>query len=119
MTIPANEFAHYHAHLYFDETTQEFAAELHYTISHELGLPVGPFNTRLVGPHLCWSFETAFTQTEFPQFVPWMDRHRRGLSVMIHAVTGAHYHDHTQHIFWLGNPKPLNLNVFNPSVAAD
>lgn len=119
MTIPANEFAHYHAHLYFDETSQEFAAELRYTICHDLGLPVGPFNTRLVGPHLCWSFETAFTQDEFPQFVPWMEQHRKGLSVMIHAVTGDPYSDHTQRISWLGHPQPLNLSVFRPNDAVD
>lgn len=104
---------YYHAHVYFDATTVEFARQLRSDISHDLGLKVGNFHQRLVGPHQAWSFEVDFTGEEKALFTKWVESKRQDLTILIHAVTGDDYLDHTKHVEWLGQPLALNLSIFN------
>ena len=111
-TLP-NVHQDYHAHFYFDATSSQFARKLQDTITNELGLPVGNFNQALVGPHLQWSFEVAFTHRQFEMLVDWLALNRNGHSVLIHAVTANDLIDHTEYAHWLGDAIPLNLSIFN------
>ncbi|RTR39688.1 4,5-dioxygenase [Shewanella canadensis] len=112
MTFPANIHSNYHAHLYFDETSMDRAIELRCMIYTQLGLYVGNLHTKLVGPHPKWSFEIAFTSEEFDMFLPWIDKHRNGLSVLLHPVTGDDLKDHTEYASWLGQALTLKLSIF-------
>lgn len=108
----SGEYAHYHAHVYFDETSLELAYELRDEVYKELGLWVENFNTHLVGPHPKWSFEIVFTLKEFDTLLPWIDDKRAGLSVLIHPLTQNELKDHTELAHWLGEPLALTLSVF-------
>jgi len=112
MTFPANKYSNYHAHLYFDAPSKDHAIELRNRVYNQLGLYVGNLNTELVGPHPKWSFEIAFTSKEFDMFLPWIDNHRSGLSVLLHPVTGDDLMDHTEYASWLGQPLRLKLSIF-------
>lgn len=114
MTYPKNLHQDYHAHFYFDQQSSDFAASIRDKIHQEFGLFVGRFNQRLVGPHTKWSFEIDFTYQEFEAAVAWLDANRDGHSVLIHAVTGDDYLDHTDYVYWLGEPVALDLSGFTP-----
>lgn len=109
---PVNIHKAYHAHIYFDAETAEFAKELRDTIADKFGLKVGRFHETLVGPHLRWSFQVVFGDKDFNTFVPWLDHQRRDLSVLVHGLSGNNLKDHTDHAYWLGEEVRLNLNVF-------
>lgn len=108
----SNRHDSYHAHFYFDESSQAFATVLRTTIRDELGLEVGHLNTRLVGPHPQWSFAATFSHADFATFVPWVKANRQELTVLIHAVTGDDLIDHTEHVHWLGSAIKLDLSDF-------
>ncbi|WP_299789066.1 DOPA 4,5-dioxygenase family protein [uncultured Shewanella sp.] len=112
MAYPANKFSDYHAHLYFDESTLVQATELRDRVYNQLGFHVGKLNTRLVGPHPKWSFQISFNGEQFDTFLPWIDKHRNGLSVLIHPVTGDDLRDHSEYAGWLGQPLTLKLSIF-------
>ena len=110
MDTPVNSHADYHAHFYFDESSLIHAKALRTSINAELGLYVGNFNTKPVGPHPQWSFQASFTADDFEVFVPWCIEHRQGISVLLHAVTGDDLRDHTEYVQWLGAPITLDLS---------
>jgi len=112
MDTPVNSYTNYHAHFYFDESSQALAEALRKSISAELGLYVGSFNTKPVGPHPQWSFQASFTADDFDVFVPWCIENRKELSVLLHAVTGDDLLDHTEYAQWLGTPVALDLSRF-------
>jgi len=112
MDTPVNSHADYHAHFYFDASSQAHAEALRTSINKELGLYVGNFNTKPVGPHPQWSFQASFTAGDFDVFVPWCIENRKELSVLLHAVTGDDLLDHTEYVQWLGTPITLDLSRF-------
>lgn len=112
LTQLQNDYAKYHAHVYFDEATQQQALELRELISREFPFVVGRFHTKRVGPHPHWSFQVLFNRRSFDSFINWLEEYRDGLTVLIHADTGEDYIDHTERLDWLGQPTYLNLNVF-------
>lgn len=44
----------------------------------------------------------------------WLEAHRQGLSVLVHAVTDDNLQDHTEYAYWLGDEIELRLNIFRP-----
>lgn len=109
---PENSFAAYHAHVYFDEQSIAHASLLCEQAGTLFGVTVGRVHRKLVGPHPQWSCQLAFTQSQFNQLIPWLEQHRKGLSVLVHGLTGENLKDHTAHASWLGAKIPLNLAVF-------
>jgi len=107
-----NAFESYHAHVYFDEKTTEQARELCQTAATLFGVAMGRVHQRPVGPHPHWSCQLSFDSTQFDRLIPWLEAHRGGLTVLVHAVTGNHLEDHTTHAAWLGKPARLNLSIF-------
>ena len=112
MTYPKNIHQDYHAHVYFDANSKDFASDLRVQISREFDLSVGRFNQKLVGPHTMWSFSVTFTAGDFDALIPWLDKSRGELSVLVHALTDNDLKDHTEFAYWLGKPVELNLSSF-------
>ena len=109
---PRNDFARYHAHVYFDESSTEQARELCQTAATLFGVKMGRVHQKLVGPHPHWSCQLAFDSTQFDTLIPWLETHRAGLNILVHAETGNNLEDHTTNATWLGDPAKLNLSVF-------
>jgi aromatic ring-cleaving dioxygenase len=109
---PVNIHQHYHAHLYFDAETLEFATNLGQQIANNFALTVGRVHQKLVGPHTKWSCQILFSTQHFEQLIPWLEIHRNGLSILVHADTGDNLADHTKYAYWLGNPADIDLSIF-------
>ena len=109
----------YHAHVYFDEHSVEFATGLCERAGHRFGLQVGRVHRRPVGPHPRWSCQIAFPRKHFDELVAWLDEHRDGLTVLVHGLTGDDLRDHTEFAYWLGDSVPLDLSMFQPGAASD
>lgn len=109
---PVNKHDGYHAHVYFDEVTKDFAWGLCSRVASKFNLPVGRFHEKLVGPHPFWSCQILFGKKDFDQLIPWLDSHRGELSVLVHALSGDDLTDHTEYAYWLGDSAELNLEVF-------
>lgn len=112
MTFPINRHQSYHAHFYFDQSSSDYAAQVRQDVQQRFGVFVGRFNQRLVGPHTKWSFEIDFTNELFDEVIPWLDQSRQGHSILVHAVTEDDYRDHTEYVYWLGEPVQLDLTLF-------
>lgn len=107
---PVNQYKAYHAHVYFDQETLAAASALCAEAGERFGLKVGRIHQKLVGPHTRWSCQITFGRKSFDEFIPWLDEHRNGLSVLVHALTGDDLADHTTHAYWLGNSVEINLD---------
>ena len=110
--FPVNNYENYHAHVYFEQDTLCFAADLCQTAGDLFALEVGRVHQKNVGPHPKWSCQLKFSSNEFEQFITWLENNRNGLSVLIHALTGDNLKDHTLHAYWLGDELPLTLAIF-------
>jgi len=112
MNYPINIHDVYHAHVYFEQATLEFAADLCKRAGDLFTLNVGRVHQKTVGPHPKWSCQITFSSTDFAELVPWLEHNRQGLSVLVHALTGDDLKDHTKYAYWLGNEVELNLALF-------
>ncbi|WP_200886101.1 DOPA 4,5-dioxygenase family protein [Vibrio coralliilyticus] len=100
----------WHAHIYFDEHTEQKARKVIDKIASEITeLKQGRFHRELVGPHLCWSCQLYFKPKQLGEVASWLALNRKGLTVLFHPITGNEFVDHTDHAFWMGNSKKLNL----------
>ena len=109
---PVNLYDKYHAHVYYDETNGDFAKTLCTGIGTRFGLEIGRFHDQPIGPHPRWSCQITFESKDFDEFIPWLDENRRGLTVLVHGLTGDDLADHTDHAYWLGDALVLNLDIF-------
>lgn len=109
---PRNDFASYHAHVYFDEATVEQARQLCEKAAAQFGVTMGRVHQKPVGPHPRWSCQLSFEAAQFDGLIPWLDAHRDGLDILVHGRTGNSLEDHTTHAAWLGGPVELNLSAF-------
>lgn len=101
----------YHAHVYFDANSVEQARALRERISEEFDYAVGRFHEKNVGPHPRWSFQIAFKADAFGTLVPWLAVNRKGLTVLVHGLTGEDIYDHTELVMWLGDSAKLDLTA--------
>src|ERR1700746_1687253 len=62
----------YHAHVYYDPTTRERAAQLRETIASALGVEVRELSDQPRGPHPVPQFRFTFTVAQFDNIVPWL-----------------------------------------------
>ena len=107
---PVNIHKGYHAHVYFDRDTLDFASELCKEAGEKFTVEVGRVHQKLVGPHTEWSCQITFSHKIFDELVPWLDKNRGELSVLIHALTGDDIADHTEYAYWLGDSVDIDLN---------
>ena len=110
---PVNVYEKYHAHVYYDETSSEFAKNLCEEIGDRFGLPVGRFHDKPVGPHPRWSCQISFESKDFDSLIPWLDQARNELTVLVHGLSGNDLLDHTEHAYWLGEELELKLDIFD------
>jgi DOPA 4,5-dioxygenase len=110
---PENLHEQYHAHVYFDERTVEQARALCQQASDRFGVVMGRVHEKPVGPHPHWSCQLVFDSSRFDALIPWLDAHRNGLTILVHADTGNDLEDHTTHASWLGEPATLDLSHFS------
>ena len=115
---PQNVHERYHAHVYFDAATAVHARTLHTAAAEDLNVKVGRFHEKHVGPHPCWSFQVAFEAEAFGTVIGWLDKRRKGLTIFVHGRTGDDYADHTDFAYWLGEPRGLNLALFERTTPA-
>ncbi|GJL83650.1 MAG: DOPA 4,5-dioxygenase [marine bacterium B5-7] len=103
---------HYHAHVYFDADRVDTAIELTERASKEFDVVAGRLHRKNVGPHPAWSQQLAFKADVYESLIEWLDQNRDDLTILVHANTGNHLQDHTEHAWWLGSPAILNLEIF-------
>jgi aromatic ring-cleaving dioxygenase len=104
---------YYHAHLYYDEATIEFAKKVAAEAHVLFGIRIGTFHERPVGPHPVWSCELTVPVSLFGEVVPWLALKRGALNIFVHPITGDDIVDHTKHVMWLGQSFALNLDGLN------
>lgn len=110
--FPANNHQNYHAHVYFDASTVDFARELCDEAGSLFGIGVGRVHQKPVGPHPEWSCQLAFDSSQFDEIILWLNSHRKGLTVLIHGLSGNDLDDHTIYASWLGKEATLDLSQF-------
>ncbi|MHB0776962.1 DOPA 4,5-dioxygenase family protein [Halomonas sp. WWR20] len=109
---PVNLYERYHAHVYFDAISKVQAVSLCEQAGSSFPVTVGRVHCKRVGPHPCWSCQLAFDRKTFDLLIPWLEKNRQGLNILVHGVTGDDLQDHTQHAMWLGDAVALKLSVF-------
>ena len=112
---PVNVHDQYHAHVYYDETTGEFAKSPCTDIGKRFGLEIGRFHDKPIGPHPCWSCQIKFSAEDFDILIPWLDENRNGLTILVHGLSDDDLADHTDHAYWLGKAETLNLEMAKKS----
>ncbi|CAM3911691.1 DOPA 4,5-dioxygenase family protein [Rheinheimera salexigens] len=110
---PVNSHRAYHAHVYFEQETLEFAAKLCKEAGERFNLKVGRIHQAMVGPHPKWSCQITFGAKHFDQLVLWLEQNRKGLTVLIHALSGNDLNDHTIYAYWLGDSVELDISMFS------
>lgn len=104
----------YHVHVYFEQETFEEANRLCQEAGKLFPVKVGRMHSQPVGPHPCGSCQLAFAASEYTNLLSWLALNRGGLSILIHPLTGNDLKDHTDYAAWMGDQKPLNLDVLRP-----
>ena len=108
---PKNEYAEYHAHVYFEAETLEQARMLCSAAGEVFGIRVGRVHHKPVGPHPFWSCQLAFHASQFDALIRYLEQHRGGLTLLVHGLTGDDLADHTAHAAWLGEAATLKLSA--------
>lgn len=101
----------YHAHVYYDEVTFQQAKNLCETAGQNFSVTVGRLHRKPVGPHPCWSCQLSFDSVEHYKILSWLALNRKGLTVLVHPLTGNDLLDHTDYASWMGQPENLKLEV--------
>lgn len=101
----------YHAHVYFDESTCSQATALCEEAGNQYCVKVGRVHRKPVGPHPSWSCQLAFESNQYADLMSWLALNRKGLTILIHPLTGNDLTDHTDYASWMGEPQALNLDV--------
>jgi DOPA 4,5-dioxygenase len=112
MTQSVTAIFGYHAHIYFDADSVIQATELCERARDEMGTTMGRIHQRPVGPHTQWSCLLTFPADRIAQLLPWLILNRKGLTVFLHPESGDNLADHTEHVVWLGESKPLKIVQF-------
>ena len=112
MPLFENNHKAYHAHVYFEDATKDSAKRLCDKIGKQFDLKVGKFHENPIGPHPRGSCQISFGTKDFQNFIPWLDKNRKGLTIFVHGITGDDLKDHTDFAYWLGQEEGLNLSMF-------
>jgi aromatic ring-cleaving dioxygenase len=105
-------FDQFHAHIYFNEQSQAQAEVFHHKMQENKEYTaVSPLRFELRGPHPHWMFTVNFASENFMPMIEFMQKHRDGLSILIHPLSGNEVLDHTDYAMFLGQKENLNLAV--------
>jgi DOPA 4,5-dioxygenase len=103
---------HFHAHVYYDETTLDKAKSLIQQASDLNYLEIGRMHERSVGPHPLWSCQLLCLTKDLGRLIPWLMKNRGELTIFIHPVGDNDLDDHSRHAMFLGEPVEINLDIF-------
>lgn len=105
----------YHAHIYFDESRREAAVALRAKLLEENISVAEVFFLvdKPVGPHPLPMFQISFTQPQYVALIDWLEKHRQGLSILIHPELEDELMGHTEKANWLGVELALNLSALS------
>jgi aromatic ring-cleaving dioxygenase len=121
MSMPDNLYG-YHVHIYYGDTTETTAKELHDNLVAQFGAqPSRPPFIGIAGPHPVPQRQVIFPKDAFSaHVVPWLMFNRQGLDILIHPLTDDEVEDHTTHAVWLGKPVDLLTDRLKhePTIAA-
>ena len=101
----------YHAHVYFEPQQLETASQLREELAEKFKAVMGRLFPMPVGPHPKGMFQIVFSERQFAPIVEWLLHNRRGLDVLVHAVSGNDLKDHTELTLWLGRSLELKLEA--------
>ena len=101
----------WHAHVYFDATSVDFAERICDEVSARYALEMGRVHRRPVGPHPRWSCQLTVAPDRFGAVLGWLALNRGGLTVFVHPNTGDALRDHRDRAVWLGRVEPLALDA--------
>jgi aromatic ring-cleaving dioxygenase len=116
---------HYHIHLYYErgKETESVAHAIAEEIKSKFGDKIiEEFNYKtLVGPHDGPNIALHFSRDGFADIVSWAQLNSKGLSVLIHPVTGydlkRETKDHLEDSMWIGQQRGFNMAYFFPELA--
>ena len=76
-----------------------------------------PFNITLRnGPFPVGEWSIFVPLPYFSLVIPWLAQNRGQFSLLVHPNTGCEYEDHSIWAFWIGNPWPLDMSIFEKNV---
>jgi aromatic ring-cleaving dioxygenase len=101
----------YHAHVYYDDGSKPFAAEVRDRLQQLFTVEMGRWRDEPVGPHPQAMYQVKFGVGEFPKIVPWLMLNRGELVILVHPNTGDAYRDHAHNALWLGAKLDLRLDI--------
>lgn len=103
----------YHAHVYFQQHSLEYALNLRREIASRFGdkITMHPPAEGLRGPHGNPMFGLDLPCAQALDVIGFLMLNHGPLSALIHPVTNNELLDHTHHALWLGQPQPLNLAI--------
>jgi DOPA 4,5-dioxygenase len=113
---PTDVIHAYHAHIYYDADTIDTAREVIDAACARFDVERGRMHEWPVGPHPMWSCQLACAPEIFAELLPWLVLNRRGLIVFAHPETGDPLADHAERAIWLGESRPLDINVIRRAV---
>lgn len=103
----------WHIHVYYGSDSKERAQRLRDKVAGEFDkVALGRWHDEPVGPHPEGSYQIAFGAKSFATLVPFVARHREGLTVLLHGLSGDDLRDHTDLAMWMGASRQLRLDMF-------
>lgn len=124
----AAEVKEYHFHLYFFQNnakSRESAVAIRDKLTELIdqgyvtivpqevpgGVHAGP-----IGPHVIGSFEVWCPIESFARTFSWFTLNRSKHSVLVHPLTKEQLLDHSTRAVWMGQPLPLDIEIFKQDV---
>jgi DOPA 4,5-dioxygenase len=102
----------WHAHVYYDPTDRPQAAWLREEVGRRFpAARLGSWHDEPVGPHPAAMYQVAFGPEDAAALIPFLALNRRGLTVLVHPVTGRPRDDHLSHAVWMGAVLALDASV--------
>ncbi|MEO0605172.1 MAG: DOPA 4,5-dioxygenase family protein [Myxococcota bacterium] len=100
----------FHVHVYFrDDAEQANALALRRTLAERFPLArLGRVHPAPVAFHPAPMYQVGLDGVDLGTLIPWLQRHRDGLSLLVHPLTGNVVREHTEDAIWLGPALPLD-----------
>ena len=106
----------WHAHVYFAESAMDRARQVCEAARDLFGIRMGRMHAQPVGPHPTGSCQLSVPAEQFQEVIPWLALNRDGFDIFVHAESGDPWADHTRHVVWLGESRPLRLDVLRAAL---
>ncbi len=110
----------WHVHVYFrDDRERTLALTLRSAIRDRFpSAHFGRIHEIAVAFHPAPMFQVALDRVPLGTLLPWLQRHREGLSLLVHPLTGDVVREHREDAIWLGVPLELHETRLRQAAAA-